>query len=83
VDGAAKWEVGLERAIGLGLQRVAFVGGDTVIREGEAAVAMYVISSGEVEVWKALKTDGPLTRLGEGAFFGEIALLSENRRAVA
>ena len=73
-------EVGLDRAISLALKRVAFVRGDCIIREGEPAVAMYFVLHGEVEVWRSTQLEGPITTLGKGSFFGEMALLSGARR---
>ena len=50
---------------------------DTIIvRRGEVATCMYFIASGEVEIEVA---SGPV-RLGEGHFFGELALLHQRRR---
>ncbi len=52
--------------------------GERVIRAGDPADALYLISSGEVEVavnGVRLKTQGP------GDFFGEMALLSGGRRS--
>ena len=76
-------DVGLDRAISLALQRVAFVSGDCIIREGEPASAMYFVTTGEVEVWKSSKVDGPVTKLGVGSFFGEMALLAAHGRSLA
>jgi voltage-gated potassium channel len=50
--------------------------GELIVRRGEPAHSMYFIASGEVEI--ELKT-GPV-RLGEGQFFGEVALLRASRR---
>ncbi|WP_400765853.1 cyclic nucleotide-gated ion channel [Methylosinus sporium] len=50
--------------------------GALVVRRGEPAHSMYFIAAGEVEVELP---SGP-TRLGEGQFFGEIALLRKTRR---
>ncbi len=52
------------------------VPGEVVIRKGERGNAMFLISSGAVEV--VLPTDR--VRLGSGDFFGEMALLSRRRR---
>jgi monovalent cation:H+ antiporter, CPA1 family len=49
---------------------------EVVIRKGERGNAMYLISSGAVEV--VLPNDR--VRLGSGDFFGEMALLSRRRR---
>jgi voltage-gated potassium channel len=49
----------------------------TIIRKGQTGDCMYFIASGEVEV----DLPGKKVRLGEGAFFGEMALLGNNRRS--
>jgi voltage-gated potassium channel len=48
-----------------------------IIRKGQAGDCMYFIASGEVEV----DLPGKKVRLGEGAFFGEMALLGNNLRS--
>jgi voltage-gated potassium channel len=48
-----------------------------IIRKGQAGDCMYFIASGEVEV----DLPGKKIRLGEGAFFGEMALLGNNLRS--
>ena len=47
--------------------------GETVCRKGERGDAFYVVGAGEVEV----TADGAPRSLGEGDFFGEIALLRD------
>jgi voltage-gated potassium channel len=49
----------------------------TIIRKGHAGDCMYFIADGEVEV----DLPGKKVRLGEGAFFGEMALLGNNMRS--
>jgi voltage-gated potassium channel len=49
----------------------------TIIRKGQHGDCMYFIASGEVEV----DLPGKKVRLGEGAFFGEMALLGNNLRS--
>jgi CPA2 family monovalent cation:H+ antiporter-2 len=52
--------------------------GERIIRAGDAADALYLISKGEVEVTvdgRRINTRGP------GEFFGEMALLSGDRRS--
>jgi CRP-like cAMP-binding protein len=52
--------------------------GEIILREGEPGRSFYVISEGRVRVYKKLP-DGKeleLARLEEGAFFGEMAMLS-------
>jgi voltage-gated potassium channel len=48
-----------------------------LIRKGQQGDCMYFIASGEVEV----DLPGKKVRLGEGAFFGEMALLGNNLRS--
>ena len=50
--------------------------GTVVIRKGEPGDAMYLIASGAVEV----EAPGGKVRLEEGDFFGEMALLTRERR---
>ena len=50
----------------------------TVVRRGDAGNSMFFISSGEVEV---RLPNGGSVRLGEGAFFGEMALLERQPRS--
>lgn len=52
--------------------------GTVVVRKGERGDAMYLIAAGTVEVALA---DGQARRLGEGDFFGEMALLSREPRS--
>jgi len=46
----------------------------TIIRKGQTGDCMYFIAAGEVEV----DLPGKKVTLGEGAFFGEMALLGNN-----
>ncbi len=50
--------------------------GTVIIRKGDPGDAMYLIASGMVEV----ETAGAKVRLEEGSFFGEMALLTRERR---
>jgi voltage-gated potassium channel len=49
----------------------------TIIRKGQTGDCMYFLASGEVEV----DLPGKKVRLGDGAFFGEMALLGNNLRS--
>jgi hypothetical protein len=49
-----------------------------IIRAGDIGKEMYILEKGEVEVYLENDTQ-PSFRLGEGSFFGEIALLSDTR----
>jgi voltage-gated potassium channel len=67
----AKLEVPLiARLVGL-LSAKKFAAGALIISRGDRADAMYFITRGEVEV----ELPGRAVRLGEGDFFGEIALI--------
>lgn len=58
---------------------------EVVIREGEVDDSMFIISSGRVKVTKTSDagTELVLARLTDGAFFGEMALLSESPRTAS
>jgi voltage-gated potassium channel len=58
------------------LRRLDVPAGTAVIRRGKLGDCMYFIAEGEVEVEVA---SGPV-RLGQGAFFGELALLGDSMR---
>jgi CPA1 family monovalent cation:H+ antiporter len=64
------------RALGRLFRPRLLVPGEVVIRKGERGNAMFLISSGAVEV---VLPNGKV-RLGSGDFFGEMALLSRRRR---
>ena len=52
--------------------------GDEIVRKGEEGDALYIVSSGEVEVDLGPERDP--AALGEGEFFGEMALLAGGPR---
>ena len=55
--------------------------GQVIFREGQDASYACIVNNGQVEVLK--EVDGqqvPLARLGKGAVFGEMALISQDRR---
>src|SRR5207244_4841936 len=52
--------------------------GESIIRQGEPGDALYVVVRGEVAV--SLDGVGEVATLGEGSFFGELALLTEQPR---
>jgi voltage-gated potassium channel len=58
------------------LRRVEVPERTAVIRRGQVGDCMYFIAEGEVEV----EVGTPPVRLGEGAFFGELALLGDSIR---
>ncbi|MBL8625588.1 MAG: cyclic nucleotide-binding domain-containing protein [Myxococcales bacterium] len=63
------------------LALVDLVAGDTLFRQGDAGTTLYVVVDGEV----AVISEGPprieVSRLGPGAFFGEVALVTEQPRS--
>lgn len=58
------------------LQSRMYRRGEIIVHAGETAMAMYFIASGEV----AVEVGDEQVRLGEGDFFGEMALLYSRRR---
>ncbi len=63
-------------------ETIAVPAGESVIREGETGGAAFMVARGELEVSRRTSTDVGkppvfLARLGAGAFFGEMALLSQ------
>jgi NADH dehydrogenase len=58
--------------------------GDLIFRQGDVGDIFYVITSGEVELFKQLPNGQqiPAARLGQGEHFGESALISGRRRSV-
>jgi CRP/FNR family cyclic AMP-dependent transcriptional regulator len=57
---------------------------DVIVREGELGVAFYVVSKGQVEVFKGTgDNEQELSVLGEGSFFGEMALFDNHVRSAS
>ncbi len=73
-------EEDLSRILGR-LHTMSFLPGEEIVREGERGDALYLIGRGAVEV-TTLREGGEfvLAKLGAGAFFGEIALLTAQPR---
>ena len=59
----------------------AYAAGDTVVREGAPASALYIILSGKVHVERAEGDGAAVAYLGPGDFFGELALIEEHPRS--
>jgi len=57
-------------------QPVSFVSGETIVEQGAVGDAMYLITAGVAEV----DVGGRFHRLGQGDFFGEMALISQSKR---
>jgi CRP-like cAMP-binding protein len=60
------------------LSRRRFHAGERILTEGEQGQSFFVIVEGKVRIWKGAADDSELqlATLEEGAFFGEMALLS-------
>ena len=68
-----------------------FEAGDVVLTEGEEGREMYIVEQGQVEISKAISVQIPgrgkvsfekqLVVLGEGTYFGEVALLAKDNRS--
>lgn len=56
--------------------------GTTIIAEGDAGEAFYLLESGEAEAYKE-GTDGPVKQYKKGDYFGELALLNDAPRAAS
>lgn len=54
--------------------------GERIIQEGDEGRTFYVLASGEVSV-RAGKAQAEVTRLGRGGYFGEMSLLTGERRS--
>lgn len=55
--------------------------GETIVREGAPASALYIILSGKVHVERGEGEGLPVAYLGPGDFFGELALIEEHPRS--
>jgi CRP-like cAMP-binding protein len=62
-----------------------FETGDTIVREGELGVAFYIVAKGKVEVVRGLGSGNEqvLASMGEGDFFGEMALFDNEVRSAS
>jgi CRP/FNR family cyclic AMP-dependent transcriptional regulator len=58
--------------------RRTFAPGETVVREGDSALHLYIVASGHARIERAEQDyEG---RLGPGDYFGELALIEEHDR---
>lgn len=55
--------------------------GERIIRQGESGTSLFVLVEGEVAVWREGPPRVEVARLEEGAFCGEIALLTKRARS--
>lgn len=76
----------LRRKVVAYLKRREFPPNSTIVEEGGAGDAMFIIESGRVEVRKKDEMTGisfELAQLGEGDFFGEMSLLNNKPRSAS
>lgn len=67
-------------SVAMKLRTHIFLPDDIVVRRGEIAREMYIVQKGTVEVVKDADSTDVVMSLNEGDFFGEVALLTHNRR---
>jgi cAMP-binding proteins - catabolite gene activator and regulatory subunit of cAMP-dependent protein kinases len=66
-------------------KNVSFKEGDIIFKENDAECKeMYIIDSGRVKIEKKVgDTEATLTTLDEGGFFGEMSLITGNKRSAS
>ena len=64
------------------LETQKFPAGTTIIKEGDAGEAFYLLESGEAEAYKN-GTENPVKHYTKGDYFGELALLNDAPRAAS
>ena len=63
------------------IQRETFQAGDRIFKEGDEGNMAYVVQSGEVEIYKVIDDEEKILGVvGQGAIFGEMALIDSNPR---
>jgi len=68
------------------VSKAHFQPGDYIFKEGDPSTSFYIIESGEVEVLRTSPESGKdtlLAVLGQGDFFGEMALLENRNRSAS
>jgi CRP-like cAMP-binding protein len=69
------------RLLAFGAESVRFPAGREIYREGAAADCAFVVVQGRVVLYRDNNGEAlAVSRLGEGAILGELALISESRR---
>lgn len=64
------------------LETQKYAPGTTIIKEGDAGEAFYLLESGEAEAFKS-GTEQPVKSYSKGDYFGELALLNDAPRAAS
>ncbi len=63
------------------LQRQTLQAGDRIFKEGDEGNTAYVVQAGEIEIFKTVDDkEVVLGRVGQGAIFGEMALIDSKPR---
>lgn len=64
---------------------VRFAPGEVIVRQGDAADAVYIITEGEAEVWlrDAEGSEIHLATMGANSLFGETAVICKGRRTAS
>ena len=68
-----------------GAQAREYEPGELICRQGDDGDCLYIIEAGEVEIFLPLPDGGrsPLVRLGDGRFFGEMAVIDDQPRSAS
>jgi CRP-like cAMP-binding protein len=62
----------------------SFAAGEIIVREGEGGIGLYVITTGEVEVYQTLAgQERHLRTMRAGETFGQLALLADHPRTAS
>lgn len=72
-------EAGVARMARMAEQRLS-ADGERILRQGEPGDSFYLVVEGQVRVTLREQDDAEVARIGEGGFFGEMALLSDQPR---
>ena len=66
-------------------EKITYAPGESVFRQGNPADGVYVILGGEVEIYRDTGEGEPieLARFGDGMSFGEMSVLSGQKRSVS
>ncbi len=72
-------------AVIAGLKLLGFERGDVILREGEPGASLYMLTSGRVRAFKREPSgkQRPIADLDEGAFFGEVSILTGRPRTAS
>ncbi len=64
--------------------RRTYKAGDTIVRQGDAASALYLVLSGRVSISREMDgKESKLVEQGPGTFFGEMALIEDHPRTAS